>query len=32
VIPEVEGTAYFTGRHTFLLDHGDALADGFLIR
>ena len=32
VIPSVEGTAYFTGRHTFFLDADDTLADGFLIR
>jgi proline racemase len=32
VIPEVGGTASFTGRHTFLVEPSDALADGFLVR
>ena len=32
VIPEVEGTAYFTGCHTFLVEPGDPLAQGFLVR
>ena len=32
VIPEVEGTAYITGKHTFLLDPRDPLAKGFILR
>ena len=32
VIPEVEGRAYLTGRHTFLIDPDDPLATGFLLR
>lgn len=32
VIPEVEGTSFFTGRHTFLVEPDDSLADGFLVR
>jgi len=32
VIPEVEGTAHFTGCHTFLVEPGDPLAQGFLVR
>ncbi len=32
VIPEVEGTAYITGRHEFLLDPDDPLKDGFILR
>jgi proline racemase len=32
VLPEIEGTASFTGRHTFLIEPSDALADGFLVR
>ena len=32
VIPEVEGTAHFTGCHTFLVESGDPLAKGFLVR
>ena len=32
VIPEVQGTAHFTGCHTFLVDPGDPLAEGFLVR
>ena len=32
VIPEVEGTAHFTGCHTFLVEPGDPLAQGFLLR
>jgi proline racemase len=32
VIPEVEGTAHFTGYHTFLVEPGDPLAQGFLVR
>jgi trans-L-3-hydroxyproline dehydratase len=32
VIPEVEGMAYVTGRHDFLLEDGDPLAEGVFIR
>ena len=32
VVPEVEGSAYITGRHEFLLDPRDPLKDGFLLR
>ena len=32
VIPEVEGTAHFTGCHRFLVEPGDPLAQGFLVR
>jgi len=32
VIPEVEGRAYLTGRHTFFIDPDDPLAAGFLLR
>jgi trans-L-3-hydroxyproline dehydratase len=32
VIPEVEGTAHITGRHEFLIDPGDPLKDGFILR
>jgi trans-L-3-hydroxyproline dehydratase len=32
VLPEIEGTASFTGRHTFLIEPDDALESGFLIR
>ena len=32
IIPEVEGTAYITGRHEFLFDPSDPLAAGFLLR
>jgi proline racemase len=32
VIPEVEGTAYITGRHEFLIDPHDPLSDGFILR
>lgn len=32
VIPRVEGTAYITGRHEFLIDPTDPLRDGFLLR
>ena len=31
IIPEVEGSAYITGRHEFFRDPGDPLCDGFLI-
>lgn len=32
VIPEVEGTAYITGRHKFLIDPLDPLQVGFVLR
>jgi trans-L-3-hydroxyproline dehydratase len=32
VIPEVSGTAHFTGRHEFAFDPDDLLARGFLVR
>jgi len=32
VIPEVSGSAWFTGAHRFSLDKGDPLARGFLLR
>ena len=32
VVPEVGGRAFLTGRHEFLLDPGDPLRDGFLVR
>jgi len=32
IVPEVEGTAHITGRHTFLVDPDDPLANGFLLR
>jgi trans-L-3-hydroxyproline dehydratase len=32
VLPEIEGNASFTGRHTFLVESSDALAEGFLFR
>jgi proline racemase len=32
VLTEVEGAAYATGRHEFLLDPGDPLGTGFLLR
>lgn len=32
VIPEVEGSAYLTGRHEFIIDPDDPLKDGFLIK
>ena len=31
VIPEVEGSAYITGYHTFVIDPSDPVADGFRI-
>jgi trans-L-3-hydroxyproline dehydratase len=31
IIPEVEGTAYITGRHEFLIDSNDPLRNGFLL-
>ncbi len=32
IIPEVEGAAYVTGRHEFLIDPDDPLKDGFILR
>jgi trans-L-3-hydroxyproline dehydratase len=32
VIPEVEGSAYITGRHEFLIATNDPLKDGFMLR
>jgi len=32
VIPEVEGTAYITGRNEFLIDPDDDLREGFILR
>ncbi len=32
VIPEVEGTAYITGEHSFLIDPADPFRDGFILR
>ncbi len=32
VVPEIEGTAHITGRHEFLIDPTDPLAEGFLLR
>lgn len=32
VIPEVSGTAYYSGRHTFWLDKTDPLINGFIFR
>jgi len=31
VIPEVQGSAYITGRHEFLLDPNDSLKNGFIL-
>ncbi len=32
IIPEVEGRAYITGRHEFVIDPDDPLRDGFILR
>ena len=32
VIPEIEGSAYITGKHQFLFDPHDPLANGFFLR
>jgi trans-L-3-hydroxyproline dehydratase len=32
LIPEIEGSAHITGRHEFLIDPGDPLRDGFILR
>jgi proline racemase len=31
IVPEIEGSAWITGEHTFLVDHGDPLKEGFRI-
>lgn len=32
VIPQVEGTAYITGKHTFIIDPEDPMKEGFILR
>jgi proline racemase len=32
IIPQIEGSAYITGRHEFLIDPDDPLKDGFVLR
>ena len=32
VIPEVEGSAYITGRHEFFINPSDPLSKGFILR
>ena len=32
VIPRVEGTAYITGQHEFLIDPNDPFKEGFILR
>ncbi len=32
VIPEVDGTAFITGRHEFLIDPQDEFPEGFILR
>jgi trans-L-3-hydroxyproline dehydratase len=32
IIPEIEGRAFITGRHEFLIDPDDPLRNGFIIR
>ena len=32
VIPQVEGTAFITGMHTFVIDPKDPMKDGFILR
>jgi len=32
IVPEVEGTAFITGRHEFMIDPSDPLRDGFVLR
>ena len=29
IVPEIEGAAWITGEHTFLIDEGDPLKEGF---
>jgi len=31
IVPEIEGSAWITGEHTFLIDEDDPLKDGFRI-
>ena len=31
IVPEIEGSAWITGEHTFLIDDDDPLKDGFLL-
>jgi proline racemase len=31
VVPEIEGSAWITGEHVFLIDDEDPLRDGFLL-
>jgi trans-L-3-hydroxyproline dehydratase len=31
IVPEIQGSAWITGEHTFLVDEGDPLKDGFRI-
>ena len=31
IVPEIEGSAWITGEHTFIVDEGDPLRDGFRI-
>ena len=31
ILPEIEGSAWITGEHTFLIDEGDPLSEGFRI-
>ncbi len=32
IIPEVQGTAYISGKHTFVVDPNDPLKNGFILR
>ena len=32
IVPQVEGTAFITGQHTFLVDPEDPMRSGFLLR
>ena len=32
VIPQIEGTAYITGQHTFIIDPKDTMKNGFILR
>jgi trans-L-3-hydroxyproline dehydratase len=32
IIPRVEGSAWITGRHEFLVAHDDPLKEGFILR
>jgi proline racemase len=32
IIPEIEGRAYITGRHEFIIEPGDSRQDGFILR